>query len=43
MLYDEARIQALENEVDSLRQEKARLLKELSRINRTLTRRLLQE
>ena len=43
MLYDEARIQALENEVDSLRQENTRLLKELSRINRTLTRTLLQE
>ena len=35
MLYDEARIQALENEVDDLRQENARLLGELSRINRT--------
>jgi hypothetical protein len=35
MLYDEARIQALENEVDNLRQANARLLEELSRINRT--------
>lgn len=38
MLYDEARIQALENEVFNLRQENARLLKKLSRI-----RTLLQE
>ena len=36
-------IQALENEVFNLRQENARLLKELSRINRTLTRTLLRE
>jgi len=43
MLYDEARIQALENEVDNLRQKNARLLGELSRINRILTRTLLQE
>ena len=36
MLYDEARIQALENEVDSLRQENARLLKKLSKFDRTM-------
>jgi len=42
MLYDEARIQALENEVHKLRQENARLLKELSRIVWTF-RSLLQE
>jgi prefoldin subunit 5 len=36
MLYDEARIQALENEVFNLRQENARLLKKLSKFDRTM-------
>ena len=37
MLYDEARIQALENEVFNLRQENARLLKKLSKFDRAMT------